>query len=189
MAKRLILVFVFVAGFLSFFSSCRKPFPADNRKSASPESTGYIVKRGDSAPLFIAYTTDSMQMQLAALKGGVIMLQFTASWCSVCRAEMPVIESEIWQKYKSNPNFSLFAVDLKEPVEKIRPFIADTKITYPVLLDPDGKIFKLFALEDAGVTRNVIIDKEGKIAMLTRLYDKDEFGKMIQCIDSLLRIR
>jgi len=42
------------------------------------------------------------------------MLQFTASWCSVCRKEMPHIENEIWQKHKSDSNFALYGIDLKE---------------------------------------------------------------------------
>lgn len=173
------------------FISCAGPSKKEAAEpvSSEPYANGYIVKVGDYAPDFLAYTMTGEQFQLAALKGEVIMLQFTASWCGVCREEMPAIEAEIWQRYKHNPNFSLYAIDLMETKDKIIPFINDTKITYPVLLDPDGKIFGLYAEEGAGVTRNVIINNEGKIAMLTRLYDKEEFSEMIFCIDSLLRIR
>ena len=184
-------LFIFLSAFILFFASCAgnsKKETAD-AKSSGDYANGYIVKVGDYAPDFLTHTLTGDQFQLAALREDVVMLQFTASWCSVCREEMPAIESEIWQKYKHNHCFSLYAVDLKETREKINSFIDDTKITYPVLLDPDGKIFGLYAEEGAGVTRNVIINKEGKIAMLTRLYDREEFGKMIQCIDSLLRMR
>jgi peroxiredoxin len=175
--------------FLLLITSCSKNSrsEADKNNTRTPDETGYIVKVGDTAPDFVSYLVTGEQLQLTALRGGVVMLQFTASWCKVCREEMPAIEAEIWQKYKKNPKFSLYAIDLKEPVETILPFIKSTKITYPVLTDPEGRIFKLYAQEDAGVTRNVIIDKDGKIAMLTRLYDKDEFNKMVQCIDSLIR--
>jgi len=183
--------FLFIPAILLFFISCagNSKKEAADTKSSPPYEHGYIVKVGDYAPDFLAYTLTGEQFQLAALREDVVMLQFTASWCGVCRKEMPAIESEIWQRYRYHPGFSLYAVDLKEPRDKIISFIDDTKITYPVLLDHDGKIFGLYAEEDAGVTRNVIINQEGKIAMLTRLYERDEFERMIQCIDSLLHIR
>jgi peroxiredoxin len=176
--------------FLVFFiTSCSRNSrsEADKNSTRAPDETGFLVKVGETAPDFVSYLITGEQLQLAALRGEAVMLQFTASWCKVCREEMSAIETEIWQKYKKNPDFSLYAIDLKEPVETILPFIESTKITYPVLIDPEGQIFKLYAREDAGVTRNVIIDKNGKIAMLTRLYDRDVFNKMAQCIDSLTR--
>lgn len=114
------------------------------------------------------------------------MLQFTASWCSVCKKEMPFIESDIWLKHKNNPNFALIAIDRDEPIETVRKFAESTKITYPIGLDPKARIFSLYADPKAGITRNVIIDRDGKIVMLTRLYNVDEFVKMTKLIDSLL---
>lgn len=115
------------------------------------------------------------------------MLQFTASWCSVCRKEMPFIERDIWLKNKNNSQFVLAAFDLDEPLEKVIQFQKDIKITYPMALDPGGKIFGLVAEKKAGVTRNVILDKTGKIVYLTRLYKEDEFAEMVKVIESLLK--
>ncbi len=147
---------------------------------------GHKVKIGDPAPIFNLEFTDSKIVALDELKGKVVMLQFTASWCSVCIKEMPFIESEIWQQHKDNPEFELFAVDLKEDIETINKFREKTKITYPVLLDTDRKIFEMYADKDAGVTRNVIIDKTGKIRFLTRLFNREEFDEMKKVIDKLL---
>ena len=47
------------------------------------------------------------------------MLQFTASWCGVCRKEMPFIEKDIWQKHKSDPDFMLMGIDRDEPLNKV----------------------------------------------------------------------
>jgi peroxiredoxin len=146
----------------------------------------HIVKIGDLAPDFSLTYLDGKTVKLSELKGKVVMLQFTASWCSVCRKEMPFIESEIWQKHKEDPHFVLAGVDLKEDSAKIGRFIVSTGITYPIILDPEGKIFELYAEKDAGVTRNIIIDKTGHIQFLTRLYEREEFNSMKAKIEELL---
>jgi peroxiredoxin len=154
---------------------------------AQHDERGYIVKTGDMAPDFTMVLTNGKSVKLSDLKGKIVMLQFTASWCGVCRKEMPYIEKDIWQKHKNNPNFVMFGIDRDEPLETVLKFIKTTKITYPVGLDPNADIFGLYADKEAGITRNVIIDKTGKIIMLTRLYDEKEFKEMTQLIDKLVK--
>ena len=151
-----------------------------------PADYGYVVKPGEQAPDFEMTLTDGKKVRLTDLKGRVVMLQFTASWCGVCRKEMPHIESRIWQRHKDNPEFALYGVDRDEPVEKIQELIEATGVTYPIGLDPDADIFGLYAEKKAGITRNIIIDREGKIVMLTRLFEEEEFEQMVETIDSLL---
>lgn len=150
------------------------------------DERGYIVKVGDMAPDFEMTLSNGDRVQLSSLRGKVVMLQFTASWCGVCRKEMPYIESDIWAKHKDNADFALYGIDREEPVEKINELIEKTGVTYPIGLDPEAEIFKLYAEEKAGITRNVIIDRDGKIVMLTRLFEMDEFNEMVQVIDGLL---
>jgi peroxiredoxin len=152
-----------------------------------PADYGYVVKIGDRLPDFSTNLINGKTVSTADFKGKVVMLQFTASWCSVCRKEMPFIEKDIWQKQKNNKNFVLIGVDLNEPLETVKKFQEDIQVTYPLALDPGGKIFGLVAEKKAGVTRNVILDKTGKIVYLTRLYKEDEFAKMVQVIEMLLK--
>lgn len=150
------------------------------------DTRDYIVKVGDLAPDFEMSLPSGEKIILSSLRGKVVMLQFTASWCGVCRKEMPHIEKEIWAKHRSNPNFALYGIDREEPVEKIEELITKTGVTYPIGLDLDAGIFTLYAKKEAGITRNVIIDKEGRIIMLTRLYEEEEFKEMVNLIDKLL---
>ena len=152
-----------------------------------PEDYGYVVKIGQQLPEIRLKLTDGTTLKPSDLKGKVVMLQFTASWCSVCRKEMPHIESEIWQKHKDNDNFVLVGIDMDEPLKKVKKFKSDMKITYPLALDPGADIFYTFAAQGAGVTRNVIVDKTGKIVYMTRLYKEDEFKEMVDVIDYLLK--
>jgi peroxiredoxin len=152
-----------------------------------PADYGYIVKIGQQLPEFEMTLADGKTVKTYDLKGKVVMLQFTASWCSVCRKEMPHIEKDIWLKHKNNKNFALYGIDLDEPLDKVKKFAEDIKITYPLALDPGGKIFYTFAEKNAGVTRNIIVDKTGKIVYMTRLYKEDEFNEMKQVIELLLK--
>jgi peroxiredoxin len=154
---------------------------------AVPANYGYIVKIGQQLPEFEMTLTDGKIIRSQDLKEKVVMLQFTASWCSVCRKEMPHIEKEIWKKHKNNPDFVLYGIDMDEPLEKVVKFHHDIGITYPLGLDPGARIFYTFAADKAGVTRNVIVDRTGKIVFMTRLYKKDEFNEMKKVILRLLK--
>jgi len=154
----------------------------------SQDKRGYIIDVGDKSPEFII---DNKKF-LDDNKGKVIMLQFTASWCSVCIKEMPYIEEEIWQKHKENEDFILLglAKDTEKHPQRekeIFQMIDKTKITYPIIIDENSEIFNLFAEKKAGVTRNIIIDKNGNIAFLTRLFERNEFNDMKHKIDQLLK--
>jgi peroxiredoxin len=149
---------------------------------------GYLVKVGDTAPDFIIKETGGKMYKLSDLKGKVVMLQFTASWCSVCRTEMPFIEKEIWQE-KKDAGLIVIGIDRDEPLEKVIGFKKDIRITYPLALDPGAGIFGLFTQKEAGVTRNVIIDRNGKIIFLTRLYKQDEFNQMKKVIFAELKTK
>jgi peroxiredoxin len=146
---------------------------------------GYIVKTGDNAPDFTIIESGGKTYRLSDLRGNVVMLQFTASWCSVCRKEMPFIEKEIWLKKKA-AGLKVIGIDRDEPLEKVVQFRKDIAVTYPLALDRGADIFGLFALKEAGVTRNVIIDRTGKIIFLTRLYKEDEFNEMKRIISTEL---
>lgn len=151
------------------------------------DSTGYIVRVGEMAPDFTITLTDGKQVTLSSLRGKVVMLQFTASWCGVCRKEMPFIEKDIWLKHKDNANFALIGIDRDEPLDKVLAFAKSTGVTYPLGLDPGADIFAKYALRESGITRNVLIDREGKIVMLTRLYNEEEFASLVKKIDEMLK--
>jgi peroxiredoxin len=148
----------------------------------------YLVRIGDVAPDFTINEAGGKSYRLRDLKGKTIMLQFTASWCSVCRQEMPFIEKEIWKPGKDK-GLVVIGIDRDEPLEKVIKFRKDIGITYPLALDPGADIFGLFAMKEAGVTRNVIIDRTGKIIFLTRLFDREEFDRMKKVLYSEIGIK
>ena len=160
-----------IASIFAFFLAC----------GTNEDNRGYKVKIGDSCPEFSLPLIDGTTISNDALIGKVSVIQFTASWCGVCRKEMPHLESDVWQEFKGE-DFILLGVDLKESPEKTKSFVEEMKVTYPIALDTNGYVFEQFTLPKAGVTRNIVLNKEGEIIFLTRLFDKVEFYQMIEVI-------
>lgn len=152
---------------------------------AGVDERGYIVSIGDNAPNLSLELIDNTTVQLSDYLGKVVVLQFTASWCSVCIREMPHLEKDVWQEFKKD-DFILIGIDRDEPIEVVKAFKKKTGVTYPIALDPGAKHFSKFAHVNAGITRNIVIDKNGKIVFLTRLFDEQEFQKMIEKIKEIL---
>lgn len=169
--RKLFFIVIFLISYIGF--------------SQEDATRGYRVKVGEQSPKLDFNLLDGTPITNETLKGKVVVLQFTASWCSVCIKEMPHLETEVWQQFK-NKDFILIGIDLKEDRQKVRKFIDKMKVTYPFTIDANGALFERFTLPNAGVTRNIVLDKTGKIIFLSRLYDKKEFSEMVHLIDTKL---
>lgn len=171
---------------LALLVGIQAPISAQKANDSKADSTGLIVRVGDTAPDFTVNLTDGTQVKLSSIRGKVVMLQFTASWCGVCRKEMPHIESQIWQRHKDNSQFALLGIDRDEPLATVNQFVKKTGVTYPMALDPGADVFALYAEREAGITRNILIDRDGRIVKTTRLYNETEFSSLVEAIDKLL---
>ena len=182
------------AAVLALFAACNNTPKKSEAPATEPVETQdtivyehqYLVKVGDMAPDFTLKYTDGSAFTLSAQRGKVVMLQFTASWCGICRGEMPHIESRIWQPHKNNADFVLVGVDREESREVVEEYTAKLGTTYPMLLDENGDAFASYALRKSGITRNVLIDRDGRIVKLTRRFVEEEFNDLVATIDSLL---
>tara|TARA_B100000963_G_scaffold196432_1_gene170964 strand:- start:98 stop:565 length:468 start_codon:yes stop_codon:yes gene_type:complete len=146
---------------------------------------GYKVNIGDKLPQITLNMLNGEKWTNKDFENKVVVIQFTGSWCSVCRKEMPHLEKRVWQKFK-NENFLLVGVDIKDSRERAEAFVQLTGVTYPIAHDPEGTIFSKFTLEGAGVTRNILVNKKGEIVFLTRLFEEEEFESMIAKIKELI---
>lgn len=153
----------------------------------TPDTRGYIVQVGDTVPSFSLTDVNGQTYTHESLLGQTYILQFTASWCHVCRQEMPHLEAEVWQPFQER-NFTLLGVDLDEPREKVASFAAQMGVSYPMCPDNKGTVFYSIAAPKSGVTRNVVVAPDGRIAMLTRLFDEEEFARMVALVDQLTSV-
>ncbi|MCU0643973.1 MAG: TlpA family protein disulfide reductase [bacterium] len=156
-----------------------------NSQQIQPDKRGYIVKVGDTIEDFVVTLLDGTTKKLSEFKAPVLVLNFFASWCVVCRKEIPHIEQEVWQPLKEK-GLVVLGVDYKEQADTVRQFVQEMNISYPVAFDRDGKIFDRFAR--GGVTRNIVLDRNLNILFLTRLFDPNEFEEMKSIIHKHLAV-
>jgi peroxiredoxin len=95
---------------------------------------------------------------LRELKGKVVLVNFWATWCPPCRKEMPDLNA-LYQRFKDQ-GFVVLAIS-DEDADKVKPFIAERNISYPVMLDPGRKVNELFQVE--GIPKSFVYDREGKL--------------------------
>jgi peroxiredoxin len=91
-------------------------------------------------------------------RGKVVVVNFWATWCPPCRKEMPDLET-LYQRFKDQGLVILAISD--EDAGKVGPFIAEQKVTYPILLDPGRKVNELFQIE--GIPKTFVYDRSGKL--------------------------
>ena len=91
-------------------------------------------------------------------RGKVVVLNFWATWCPPCRKEMPDLET-LYRQFKDQGLVILAISD--EDAGKVTPFIAQQKVTYPILLDPGRKVNELFQID--GIPKTFVYDRNGKL--------------------------
>jgi peroxiredoxin len=112
---------------------------------------------------------------LRDLKGKVVLVNFWATWCSPCRKEMPDLDA-LYNKFKDQ-GFVVLAIS-DEEAAKVSPYIAEHKISYPVMLDAGRKVNDAFIVE--GIPKSFVYDRSGKlVAQSIDMRTKNQFLGML----------
>jgi peroxiredoxin len=113
---------------------------------------------------------------LKDLSGKVVVVNFWATWCPPCRKEMPDLET-LYRRFKDQGLVVLAISD--EDAGKVRPFVAQQKVSYPILLDPGRKVNQLFEVE--GIPKSFVYDRGGKlVAQSIDMRTQKQFLEMLE---------
>jgi thiol-disulfide isomerase/thioredoxin len=149
-----------------------------------PLSHSLTMQAPKPAPALKLKDLDGKTLDLAQLKGKVVLINFWATWCPPCRREMPSME-RLSQAFKGQP-LVVLAVDVGEDPDTIEAFNSqlDTVPTFPILLDTRSRTMQSWKV--AGLPTTFLVDKRGRIvasAIGGREFDHPE---MVQAIRGLL---
>ena len=112
---------------------------------------------------------------LQELRGKVVLVNFWATWCPPCRKEMPDLDA-LYNKFKDQ-DFVVLAIS-DEETAKVSPYLAEHKVSHPVLLDPGRKVNDLFIVE--GIPKSFVYDRSGKmVAQSIDMRTRSQFLAML----------
>ena len=159
------------------------PIPAKAQERPTPEQAT-IVKDGHTAPDFEVQMFDGSTIKLADLKGKVVLLNFWATWCPPCRAELARVEKDIIERFKGKP-FVFIPVSRGEKRETVAAFREKMGYTFPMGLDTDGRVYAEYA--QTYIPRNFLIGKDGKVVKASVGYDEAEFAELVKLIEQEIK--
>ncbi|MBC7263773.1 MAG: TlpA family protein disulfide reductase [Chloroflexi bacterium] len=112
-----------------------------------------------SAPDFVLTDLDNHPVRLSDLRGHAVLLNFWATWCSPCRAEMPDLQA-IHEEY-GDDGLVILAANINEPKEGVQEFVTHYSLTFRILLDSSGQVARLYQVR--GIPTTFFIDRDGII--------------------------
>ena len=123
--------------------------PGEDRVAA-PDLTGQLLSGGT--------------LSTADFRGAVVVLNVWASWCAPCRAEAPDLQ-EVWDATRDG-GVQFIGLDTRDSQAAAEGFVRTYGLTYPQLLDPDGRLQLEFrdTLPPQSIPSTVVLDREGRVA-------------------------
>jgi peroxiredoxin len=136
-----------------------------------------------AAPDFTLRGADGRNVRLDELRGQVVLVNFWATWCGPCREEMPRLNT-LYEKYRKS-GFVLLGVNIDDDPRTALATATKLNVSFPVLLDTDKKVSKLYDLSTMPST--VVIDRDGKMRFVHRGYRAGTEADYEQQIRGLLK--
>nr|WP_026286146.1 redoxin domain-containing protein [Salsuginibacillus kocurii] len=145
--------------FDTFFTSEEAPADEDfdiQEDTESGSGAGGALEEGDPAPDFTLETLTGETVSLSDYEGRPVFLNFWATWCPPCRAEMPDME-RFYEAY----DMEILAVNLRENAEEVQSFVEELGLTFPILMDENVEVADAYNVQP--IPTSYFIDSDGII--------------------------
>lgn len=144
-----------------------------------------LVKLNQTVPDFTFEKTLEKKQSISDLKGKTVLVTFFATWCGPCRKELPHIQSDIYNKYKNNPDFELLIFGREHSWDEVSKFRKDNQFTMPFYPDVERKIYSKFATQF--IPRNFVISPEGKVIFSSIGFEEKDFNELKKLLEAKLK--
>jgi thiol-disulfide isomerase/thioredoxin len=152
--------------------------------TTAPTQTAAGTDIGQQMPAYSADYLDGKPFNIADRQGKVVLLNLWATWCGPCRVEIPELEE--LHKELSGKGFEVVGVSVDEyPAAEIRRFAEQQKMTYPIVLDPEGKLANV--LQTTVLPTTVLLDRKGKIVWKNQGLVTKKDPELMRAIDAALK--
>ncbi len=112
--------------------------------------------------------------------GGIVVLNFFATWCLGCNEEAAHLENDIWQVYRDR-NVTVIAVDIAEPTSTVQGWSDALQVTYPIWLAPDWSLFEEFP-GALNIPYNAVLGPDMTLRYASIGFDLNAITEMIDTI-------
>lgn len=151
--------------------------------TAASAQTETRVNVGDQVPAFRVEMTDGKTVDIADLKGKVVLVNFWATWCPPCRNELKRVQEEVVDRFGGG-DFVFLPISRGEDKATVGKFLAEQGYKWISGLDPERKIYDLFA--EGGIPRNFVIGTDGKVILAEAGYTPEKFVELVEFIAKTL---
>jgi len=147
--------------------------------SAAEVAKTTLIHVGDVAPDIKCDLLGGGRFELNDHRGKVVLVNFFATWCLPCQAEMPHLQTRIWERF-AGPDFAMVSIAREEDATVVAPFVAERNVTWPFALDPARESYNRYA--SAYIPRNFVIDRLGEVVYQAQGFKEEEFEAMLQVL-------
>jgi thiol-disulfide isomerase/thioredoxin len=131
--------------------------PNAGKTRGIPDDVPVKPQKGFRAPDFVLLNLEGKEVSLGDLGGRPVLINFWATWCPPCREELPVIQAT----YQNSDDLAVLGVNFQEGLTNVKPFVEKEGLTFPVLLDEEGRVATMYRTR--GLPTSFFLNPDGII--------------------------